>query len=129
MTDAERCYDLGCADPVHVAMGSHEARPMTEPRTKAGRKLRDYLRDSFVYEADDTEALDVSDRILAIEREVAAPALDVDRLADFILGKIESPDYQGLHPELASMGLAIALRDEYARLSDSAPPIAPLGEE
>ena len=44
---------------------------MTEPRTESGRKLRDYFRDSFVHESDDTEPLDVSDRILAIEREAA----------------------------------------------------------
>lgn len=38
----------------------------------------------------------------------------VEQLADFILGKIESPEYQGLHPELASMGLAIAISERAA---------------
>lgn len=38
---------------------------------------------------------------------------DVEALADFIRDKIESEPYQGLHPELASMGLAVAIRDEF----------------
>ena len=90
---------------------------MSEPRTEAGRSLSDYLSKAFVYEADDTEPLDVTDRILAIEREAAtglsAEPLDVERLADFIREKIESEPYQDLHPELASMGLAVAIRDEF----------------
>jgi hypothetical protein len=52
---------------------------VTEPSTKAGRRLRDYLRDSFVYEADDTEPIDVTDYVLAVETE--ARELDVERLA------------------------------------------------
>lgn len=44
-------------------------------------------------------------------------ALDVERLADFILDKIESAEYQRLHPELASMGLALAIRDQYVALT------------
>lgn len=53
---------------------------MTEPRTEAGRKFRDYLRNAFVHEADDTEPLDMTVRIMAIEAE-ATSSLDKDRLA------------------------------------------------
>jgi hypothetical protein len=45
--------------------------------------------------------------------------LDVERLADFIRDRIESEPYQGLHSELASMGLAIAIRDEFLRSPES----------
>jgi hypothetical protein len=67
---------------------------------------------------------DTEERLIAESlRTDAGPAgIDVERLADFIRDKIESEPYQGLHPELASMGLAIAIRDEFlatpnARLS------------
>jgi len=53
-----------------------------EPRTKAGRKLRDYIRNSFVAEDDETDDLDVTDDVLAIEAEAGAAPIDVDRLAD-----------------------------------------------
>jgi hypothetical protein len=50
----------------------------------------------------------------ALAASDAGPAgIDVEKLADFIRDKIESEPYQGLHPELASMGLAIAIRDEF----------------
>lgn len=63
----------------------------TEPQTEAGRKLRDYLRDSFVYEADDTEPMDATGRIIAVELEATEQAMlaafdDVHRIDRAELG-------------------------------------------
>ncbi len=67
-------------------------RPMStnEPRTQAGRALSDYMRGSFVYEADDTEPVNITDRILAIEaeaeRSAGAAPIDVDVLPKHLRG-------------------------------------------
>ena len=55
--------------------------------------------------------MQVAERRCALHR--APLIIDVEALADFIRDKIESEPYQGLHPELASMGLALAIRDEF----------------
>ncbi len=71
------------------------------------------LREAFG--SDWTEAEDAYlDAALAHERSAGAASIDVEALADFIVSKLDSEPYQSLHPELVSMGLARAIRDEFS---------------
>jgi NAD(P)H-hydrate repair Nnr-like enzyme with NAD(P)H-hydrate dehydratase domain len=112
---------------------------MTEPRTAAGRALLAGMSGISAYRPrGKREVVGIRDAILAIEAQAAAPALDVERLAEAVQSTILTTPNKFMGPGMGAYRQhwkdltkaeqrqviwdAEALAAEYARLAKDATP-------